>query len=495
MVPKPFFESGQHAAGAEVRRLLLISYCFPPDRSVGALRWEKLIPYFVHAGWGVDVVTLDPADMQRVQVANANGVDEARLRSLPPGVRVFGVPHPLLRRQRFIRDVAVPVQRVLRKGRRGASARAEGSAPTNDAVAAASPAAGRSLRTLFGQAKRATLLRFDEAWHRTWADRAAAVATAVLGPAHAAVITSGPPHTAHIAGRIASAARGLPFILDFRDPWELAGSVMDSLGNILVDGKKTGEEPMAVAQAALIVIVSPVLRERMAAAYPDAAARMITVMNGADPETLPEVERTGRFTVAYAGSIYLDRDPRVLFRAARQVIDELKLTPAEFGIEFIGVVETFHDQSVRGFAEALGVGDDLTLGPPRNRRDALAFLATAPMLVNLPQASMTEIPAKLFEYTMFEAWQLVFSPKGAATEILLRGTDADVVDVDDADGAAEALKRRILQFRNGERPAALNADGRFSRATQARKLVDAVRAVCGEPAAAREDTSAAVAGR
>src|SRR2546422_7800891 len=40
---------GQH-------RLLLISYHFPPDPAVGALRWQKLARYAAERGWGLDVM-------------------------------------------------------------------------------------------------------------------------------------------------------------------------------------------------------------------------------------------------------------------------------------------------------------------------------------------------------------------------------------------------------------------------------------------------------
>src|SRR6185437_11394927 len=35
-------------------RVFLISYHFPPDRTVGARRWEKLAHFFTERGWGVD---------------------------------------------------------------------------------------------------------------------------------------------------------------------------------------------------------------------------------------------------------------------------------------------------------------------------------------------------------------------------------------------------------------------------------------------------------
>ena len=75
------------SVGAEARRgerrLLLISYHFPPSREVGARRWQQLSKFASEWDWTVDVVTLDPA--------NIAAPDWAALEELPAGVRVYSV--------------------------------------------------------------------------------------------------------------------------------------------------------------------------------------------------------------------------------------------------------------------------------------------------------------------------------------------------------------------------------------------------------------------
>ena len=58
--------------------------------------------------------------------------------------------------------------------------------------------------------------------------------------------------------------------------------------------------------------------------------------------------------------------------------------------------------------------------------------------------------------------------------MLLRGTEADVVAPGDVAGMATVLRRRIEQYRRGERPPCLAADGRFSRGRQAQILFEAI---------------------
>ena len=56
------------------RRLLVISYHFPPDRAVGARRWEKFSHFAAERGWGMDVFMRGDAA--------ASDIEQAR-RALP----------------------------------------------------------------------------------------------------------------------------------------------------------------------------------------------------------------------------------------------------------------------------------------------------------------------------------------------------------------------------------------------------------------------------
>jgi len=87
------------------------------------------------------------------------------------------------------------------------------------------------------------------------------------------------------------------------------------------------------------------------------------------------------------------------------------------------------------------------------------------------------IPAKIFEYLQFEAWLLILSDLNSATARLLRDTDADVVDPDDVDGLVHAIETRYKEFVVGDRPRAINADGRFSRRLQAERLLNAIEEI------------------
>jgi len=207
-------------------------------------------------------------------------------------------------------------------------------------------------------------------------------------------------------------------------------------------------------------------------------------MNGTDEEVVPPAAAEARsFRVVFGGSIYIDRNPRMVLRAAARVVRQLALEPDRFGLDFIGNADSFGGVPLSCMAQEEGLGAYVRTHRPLPRREAMEFLAQAQMLLSLPQDTPLQIPSKLFEYMQFDAWLLVLAKRGSATEMLLRDTDADVVEPDDLEGIVAALKARYLQFAAGDRPSRIGVDGRFSRRVQAEALFDTLARRLGRGAA------------
>jgi hypothetical protein len=262
--------------------------------------------------------------------------------------------------------------------------------------------------------------------------------------------------------------------MDLRDPWSLERRIAESIATPVWFRLARHYESRAVRDAGLVVVNAEPVQRAMAARYPMAADRILTVTNGFDDEPVPGSTHGRRFTIAYAGGIYLDRDPRPLFQAAARAIGALGLTPDDFGIELVGNVDDYGGLPIGAMAVQEGIGAYVRTGPLRPRQEALELMARATMLLSLPQDSPWAIPSKIFEYMQFDAWLLVMAEPGAPAALLLRGTEADVVSPTDVDGMAAVLRRRYEQFARGERPARLSHEMRFSRRYQAERLMDAI---------------------
>jgi O-antigen/teichoic acid export membrane protein/glycosyltransferase involved in cell wall biosynthesis len=471
-VSGPSFVVGADVAPEpEAPRLLLISWHFPPDSAVGALRWEKFARLAAERGWRLDVVMRDTKRLA--------GRDPARLRDLPPSTRVFEVPL----RQSLLERATNLLSRIARAGERHVPAIRAGLSSARQSVPR-------------GEVKWSWTARdLTRSWHAMvdhlngdrWARDAARAGRRVLEPGvHRMIVSCGPPHWAHRAALRLARESGLPFAADLRDPWSLIQRLPEHLATPATLRLAKRDESRVVRRASLVVTNTERARDAMRAAYPEHAAKVIDVPNGYDDDPLPSAPRSHRFVVAYAGTIYLDRDPRPLCRAAARVIRERSLGPEEFGLEFMGDVGTLDGVRLEDIAREEGVADFVRIRPQASREKALEFLAGAALLVVLPQDSDAAIPAKLFDYVRFPAWVLVCGPVDGAARTMVGHSGADGAAPGDTDEIARVMLSRFDEFSRGVRPLPIASDASLSRRARAAKLFGAIEAITGAPPAPRQ---------
>lgn len=466
--PVPFFEApgGAHPVS---RRMLLVFFGFAPSAAVGPQRWKRLGDFAAERGWQIDVLTLHPDELDET--------DLSRLEDLAPGMRLFGfrVGESLLQRvTTLVWAAARPLIRRLRNRelRREASA---APAPATSSASAGAPSAPARPGSLALRPFRIHATILDHLDNRRLAMKAAELGCA-LARAHQydLVVSSGPPHAGHDAGRRIALAMQLPLVMDLRDAWVHERLVVPhKLDPALWRTLHGAVERRCLEAASLVLCTTEPMRAALVQGFPSQATRILTIRNGADRESLPRPRRDPRFVIAYAGNLYAGRDPRLLFRAVRRLARERELTAADIGVEFAGGSE-IEGTSITSIAREEGIPDLVRVHGQRTRMQALEFLASATMLLSLPQQDTFAIPAKLYEYVQFEAWLLALSPTGSATAQLLAGSGADVVDPEDVDAIAAVVAKRFDEYRSGVMPRSINADGRFDRRVQAEALFQAL---------------------
>ncbi len=295
------------------------------------------------------------------------------------------------------------------------------------------------------------------------------------------MVSAGPPHAVHYWVSRLAKRRGLPHVVDLRDPWSLVERSVGWLDMRLYRAVARYCESRTVRHAALIVCNTEHAASAMRSAYPDSAAKVVAVMNGADPDDVPAEQPWNfeRFLCVHSGTIYLDRMPVALLKAARHVIDTLSLTPAEFGVAFRGAVDESLQRPLAALVDSLGLGEYVQVLPRVPREEAMRWTAEAQLCVVLPQDSLMALPSKVFELAQLPSWLLVFAPNDSATATALRGLSASVVEPDDVEGAAAAILEAVQQFRQRARPRPVDAAGAMQRSTQVDKLEARLEQIVG----------------
>ncbi|HNU60135.1 MAG TPA: glycosyl transferase family 1, partial [Aquaticitalea sp.] len=149
------------------------------------------------------------------------------------------------------------------------------------------------------------------------------------------IITTGPPHSLHLIGKELKQQLGVKWLADFRDPWTTI-SYHNKLKLTQNSQKKHKVlEQSVLAEADTIIVTS----ERTKVEFASKTSQPITVItNGYDTYHLPKIRKDDKFTLAHIGSLLSDRNPTNLWCALKALIDENDTFNTLFRLKLIGIV-------------------------------------------------------------------------------------------------------------------------------------------------------------
>ena len=431
-------------------RILLLTQVFPPHSEIGAARWEGFAPYLVEAGWGMDVVIEDPQDLGHP--------DWERFRQLPADIRVATCRR---RRPRWYE--------ILRRIRRTTPITSLSDSSATPATSVSESSGARDIirrsvtATIRARQSHQLVSEFSHTGGR------------IVDERHQLVVSSGPAHYVHVAAARLARDRSLPHVIDLRDPWARVVPAT-TLERILPDEELRRFESRTLGRAALIITNTNAAGEVLQRRFPELHNRIRSIPNGSD--IAPILERPSPpsiFQIAHCGSLYIDRDPRPFLKAVGRVCSRLQLDATNLRIVFMGEPARINGRTLSELASEAGIGDLFEERPLGSRDEARQLLRESLMAVAFQGATRTQVPGKVFEYAAFPLWLLALVGADSATADMLEGSEAILLDIDDVDSTERVIEACYLRYREGVLPRPVGHDGRFSRAKQAKLLIEELR--------------------
>ena len=402
-------------APGDTRRLLVITYDFGPSGPVGGLRWAGIAKYLARLGWTISVVTAAPP-CGRTAAIGAQLERCPRLWTLGDGYR-------LLRRLIFGESLGLSrnVSRVTTPGwPRG------------------------RLRQLVNEV--ATFLAFPDEG-RGWMLRAALRARSVIRRFQPEiVVSSGPPHSAHLVAGLATIGSATHWLIDLRDPW--AGPIPKvwqshrRLGTRVFRTLTPRLERLAFRAAHGVITNTPQLAEVLAAKYPHVP--VVCVPNGVDPDGVPPParHRYPGLGIAYTGRLYAGRDLGPVMRALGIFLQHHpEAARAGSKLRIAGDADSGHAQVFNEAVAAAGVEQYVELLGLLSRADALDVVSRSRLAVVLAQEQELQIPAKLYESVAMGIPTLVVAPAASAAGVEGNRLGALVRESGDVEGIAGVLEQ------------------------------------------------------
>jgi glycosyltransferase involved in cell wall biosynthesis len=443
--------------GHQMRRVLMLSYAFPPALAVGGRRIESFCRHLPAVGWVPTVIAGPLEDRPRSGWTTWNGTDIFRTGKYPS----------LLRRR------ATPV-------------RSRNHAPAQPS--AAQPAAPGSHGRL-RRVKRDLLgMIATPDKHIGWVPFAVAAALRMPGrKAVEAILTSSPPHSTHLAGVILSKILRRPLIVDLRDLWTLHEYAKELWRTPRAAEWSATLERLVFRHAFRIIANTPTAEAMLREAYPSVSAKVTTISNGFEPEEFEQIvpREFSKFTVTHAGSLYVDRNPRCFLDGlarwlSRDVNHALR---NNLQVLFVGRV----DPSLLRWISEFGLDGVVSVHSSVPRSELYPILAGSDallLLLGFRPTSRYVMQAKLYEYLAVGRPIVALVPEGEMSSLLRSRPYHTVLTEEDPEAVVDILEslyaNRHTLHAESEKPRACIADWpHFWWSNLTRQLGDVLASVSG----------------
>lgn len=233
------------------------------------------------------------------------------------------------------------------------------------------------------------------------------------------IITTGPPHSLHLIGLALKKQLGVKWIADFRDPWTTVGyhKALKLTKSSAQKHKDLESEVMNTADE--LLVTSPTTKKEFEAIT---SKPIHVITNGYDVEKMTKQSLDEKFTLAHIGSFLSDRNPQILWEIISELINENEQFEKAFQLKLIGatsqeVLDAISKFRLNGFINNLGYVSHQEAVEHQRKSQVL-------LLIEIDsEDTKSIIPGKVFEYIVSERPIVGIGPQGSDFAEIITSTN------------------------------------------------------------------------
>lgn len=256
------------------------------------------------------------------------------------------------------------------------------------------------------------------------------------------IASTGPPHTMHLIAHELARQFRLPWLADFRDPWTNIDFYHDLKLTASADREHHRLEKMVLQDATAVTVISRTMAEDFTRICP---REYEVITNGYDAEESlgsgnPVMD--SKFSIAHIGTLVSTRNPLSLWDALHDLLPSHPGLAADLEIKLIGKV----DHTVTRSIEEHGLAGFVTRTPYMPHDQVVVAQRQSQVLLliinDTPNAKMI-LTGKFFEYLAAQRPILCIGPADGDAAAILRETHAGVIS---GHGDTAAMEKHILEL-------------------------------------------------
>ncbi len=430
------------------RRVLIISYYWPPSGGAGVQRWLKFVKYLRAFNWEPVIYTPENPEFP--------AIDESLFHDIPEGIEIVRTP---------IWEPYSFYKKLIGAGK-------------NERINAG----------FLSEKKRPGLAEKFSIWLRGnffipdarkfWIKPSVRFLVKYLAEHPVdAIVSTGPPHSMHMIALGVKMETGIPWLADFRDPWTNIDFYHELMLTAWADKKHHHQELNVLKQADEVVVISRSMKSDFLKIY-DRNYTVIT--NGFDAADMADFEVTPdhKFSIAHIGTMVKTRNPEALWQALSNEVAINQELAENLEIKLVGSV----DYSVSDSIEKAGLTKYVNKISYLPHNEVIKIQQQSQVLLLLindtPNAKVI-LPGKFFEYMASRRPILCIGPAdGDAAQVIAETNSGYVVDKDDVANMQQTIKQLFTRYKTGNTKMESKAIERFSRQQLTADLADRLNNIC-----------------
>lgn len=378
----------------KLRKVLIITYYWPPSGGAGVQRWLKFSKYLREYGWEPVIYTPENPE--------APAVDHSLENDIPEGITVIKLPifEPYSAYKRFVGMKPGDKVNAGFLQEKEKPSRAEGFAVW--------------LRGNF----------FIPDARRFWINPSIKYLTKYLkdNPVDA-IVSTGPPHSMHLIAMHLNKSFNIPWLADFRDPWTGIDFYHQLKLTSFANKLHHKLEKKVLSTATEVTVISRDMMNEFNGIF-ERGYKLVT--NGYDEEDispLPQNQLDNEFTISHIGSLNPARNPLILWKVLAEMGKNNPLFANALRIKLVGKVDIGVMKSIEDF----GLTEYLTRIEYMPHRDVMHEIQKSQVLLllinNTPNAKGI-LTGKIFEYLGSGRPILNIGPEDGDAAAMLKNADA-----------------------------------------------------------------------
>ncbi|MBR3440676.1 MAG: glycosyltransferase [Bacteroidales bacterium] len=388
-----------------MKRVLIITYYWPPSGGSGVQRWVKFAKYLPKEGWQPVIYTPENPELTTI--------DKTLAAEIPPEAEVVKThifePYGIYRKL-MGKGSSTDLKALTSAGSDGNEVN-----PVNGGKKSWKQKLSLYIRgNFFIPDPRIMWVRPSVKFLKSYLKK---------HPVDA-IVSTGPPQSMHLIGLELSKATGLPWLADFRDPWTKIFYFKHLELTHRSEAKHQALEKKVVDGATRVIAVSPMVKKDFEA-ITSTPVELIT--NGFDEEDFNDpFEADEYFNITHTGLFASDGDPEILWKVLAAKCQEDKEFQKLLRIRLVGKT----DQEIVNSIETAGLGPNLVNLGYQSHEVAVREQRNASVLI-LPLRKEPEyeavLPGKLFEYLASRRPILGIGQTDGAMAQVVRNTGSGIV--------------------------------------------------------------------